>query len=309
MINPAVTAFTTLYENLYLSPVNYNNLSDLGKTAVAYARQGLLVFPKVPGGKAAMLSGGQNIASNDEDTIARLWLMVPNANIGIATGIPKKTGLLARDPLYVDVVDFDSAIKNGKQTKNGIKELSRWIDANFHCTAIAEARTRHGGVHLYYPASGLRSGVLESGHVDFLATGGSVTAPGSVVAVDRGVNGKGRYYWHKDAPIRLPLTEKAAPAPWESFLNLHGQVLDRTYTGGKTRTAEEVEAQIMDTIESEFAPGNRDNPATRIAYKAVANDLPDDAISRIHDAIRASGGDVDFAAKIASARAKLRRDS
>jgi hypothetical protein len=199
-------------------------LSLMGQGAVKYARMGLLVFPKRPGGKAPILKGGQKIGTNDERQVARWWTDHPNANIGITTGIPTVHGALVRDPVFIDVVDFDAKIMHdGTRLKNGDLGLDCWTGANLQVGAIGVARTRHGGTHIYYPSKGARSSATKLYAIDFLATGASVTAPPSKIRADSGIKGPGVYEWVTPLDVSL----KGIPASWGWFFKeIEGTVCD-----------------------------------------------------------------------------------
>ena len=76
-----------------------DNLSDLGKAAVEYAKQGWHIFPLAPNSKAPLISkrmGGRGHldGTTDLDKIQRWWSVTPNANIGISL---IKSGLVVVD--------------------------------------------------------------------------------------------------------------------------------------------------------------------------------------------------------------------
>jgi hypothetical protein len=161
---------------------------------------GLLVYPKVPGGKTPLLKGGYKLGTNDEVQVATWWLAHPNANIGITTGIPTVHGALIRDPLFVDVIDFDHKrmLSDGALLKHGEAAYNVWRDKGGLAGHLAISRTRHDGWHVWYPASEGRYHSMEDYHVDFLGTGTSVTAPGSIVRADAGIEGSGSYLWESE---------------------------------------------------------------------------------------------------------------
>ena len=131
--------------------------------ALAYARQGLHVFPIVPDGKTPLTSHGFHDATTDEAQIDAWWSQSPDANIGIATG--KVSGLV--------VVDVD---RHGEDGTKALQTL------NLPPTRVV--RTPRNGYHFIfrYPDGaeiGRVIGVLPG--IDLLGDNGYVVACGSRV--------------------------------------------------------------------------------------------------------------------------------
>lgn len=156
---------------------------QLGRCAAAYARAGWPVFPLVAGGKEPLISrvhGGQGFkdATVDLKQIDKWWRHNPNANIGTPTGI------------VVDVLDVDVR-SNG----NGYTNLENLRQAGLLAGAIALARTRNEGRHLFYPASGRGCRSFKGKFLDVKAAGGYVVLAPSRVPADEGIDGPGEYSW------------------------------------------------------------------------------------------------------------------
>lgn len=133
--------------------------------ALAYARSGLRVIPCEPGGKKPLLRSWQHKASGDPDVIRQWWAQWPDANIGLLTGCG------------IDVLDVD--VKNGR---NGWQMLEYAASFGLLRNPAAVVRTPSGGWHLWYRASGARSGAVgRQRELEFKGRGGYVLAYPSVI--------------------------------------------------------------------------------------------------------------------------------
>lgn len=126
--------------------------------ALAYARQGLPVFPLLPNGKTPLTRHGFHDATTDESQIEQWWSQWPGANVGIATG--NVSGLL--------VVDVD---RHGEDGTAALRELN--------LPPTRTVKTPRDGYHLYfnYPEGvevGRLIGVLPG--IDLLGDNGYVVA-------------------------------------------------------------------------------------------------------------------------------------
>ena len=157
--------------------VGSDSAVSLAYAADVYARAGWAVFPCQPGGKAPACAHGFKDATMDRAQIAKWWAINPNRNIGYPTGV-------LHDVLDVDV----------KAEGNGWDALYRLKSAGLLRGCVATARTRNGGLHLFYPASGAGSGKV-AGWLDFKGGGGYVIVAPSRVAADAGIDGPGGYEW------------------------------------------------------------------------------------------------------------------
>lgn len=159
-------------------------MDDLLKRAArVYGRAGWPVFPLGAGGKEPLISraaGGRGFkdATTDLEQIDKWWSQHPDANIGMPTGI------------VFDVLDVDVR-SNG----NGYAHFERLARAGYLSGALAEARTRNAGLHLFYPPSGCGCRSFKGKFLDIKAKGGYVVMAPSKVAADEGIDGPGDYSW------------------------------------------------------------------------------------------------------------------
>lgn len=139
--------------------------------AVRYARSGWPVFPCRPDGtpppewKAPLTEHGFCDATTDLGIIRAWWDRWPDANVGIATGVPGP-----------DVLDVDV-----KPDGDGFAALGKLKRAGLLTGAAALVRTRSGGLHVYFAGTVEGCHALRRHHLDFKGRGGYVMAPPSVV--------------------------------------------------------------------------------------------------------------------------------
>lgn len=154
-----------------------NDLSNLGKIALAHVGMGYSVFPLVPNDKKPITENGFKDATDDRVQVAKWWRDHPNANIGIRTG----GGLV--------VVDVD------RLPKDGVKKVlpNPWLEPvterleELGADSVVESPT--GGFHLYFKAGNLPAELGEirnseskiADGVDVRAEGGYIVACGSVI--------------------------------------------------------------------------------------------------------------------------------
>jgi hypothetical protein len=127
--------------------------------ALAYAKRGLRVLPCKEADKSPLTTHGYLDASCDPEQIRAWWTRFPTALIGIVTGE------------RFAVLDLD--VKHGK---NGLAYVPDW-----ERRSPVIARTRSGGVHLYFAPEGAphcTSDQIALG-VDTRGIGGFVIAPPS----------------------------------------------------------------------------------------------------------------------------------
>ncbi len=134
--------------------------SNLEQAALAYAAQGMYVFPLAPQGKTPLTPHGLEDATVDPMTIETWWTRWPEANIGIRTG-------------EIVVVDEDKP--------GALNELAQSLGETVFYTRTASTGV---GSHLYYaqpPGERVRNtaGKLAPG-VDTRGEGGYVVAPPSI---------------------------------------------------------------------------------------------------------------------------------
>lgn len=167
--------------------------------ALAYAAEGLYVFPMRPGTKGFFSkqslsvkgkgkAGGFKVASRDTNVIRNWWAKWPNANIGISTG-----------PSALVVVDIDI-----KDDAGGEESWTKLVTE--HGVAIGDTRTSvtaSGGRQKWYlwrlrtirnSASKLAKGI------DIRGIGGLVIAPPSRVTVGKH---PGVYSWETDGSASI----------------------------------------------------------------------------------------------------------
>lgn len=155
-------------------------MSLLRHLAMIYATElAVPVFPLRPGTKIPATAHGFKDATTDPEQIQQWWRDMPDANIGMPTGVKW------------DVLDFDRK-PDGPDAVADV--LPRLNDEALLTGVVAIAATRNGGRHLFYPASGLGGGSLPKFGLDFKALGGYVVMPGSLVPSDY-ADLPGRYVW------------------------------------------------------------------------------------------------------------------
>ena len=147
---------------------NVNGM-EMVEAALAYAANGIAVFPVVANEKRPLTANGFHNASVDMDVINGWFRKSTDVNIGMATGIVN--GIL--------VVDVD--IKNGKDGEASLSELETLYGL---LPETRKHKTPSGGYHLLF---GIGSEAVGSSRdaigvgLDIRADGGYVVAPPSVV--------------------------------------------------------------------------------------------------------------------------------
>src|SRR5688572_26810530 len=112
-----------------IAPKLSNSNSQFLDAALAYAAEGLSVFPLMARGKTPAIPRGHTVGTTDPDAIRDWWGRLPDANIGIVCG----NGLAVLD---VDVAN------GGKQALSELLELHGSIT-----TRIISTGTH--GLHIY----------------------------------------------------------------------------------------------------------------------------------------------------------------
>lgn len=162
---------------------------DLKDAALACAERGWAVFPIHPGGRIAVHSEWETLATTNAARIERFWGQHPAHNVGIACG---PSGLVVVDldmPKHPgDVPDPDKP-KEAEWARLGVRDgrdvltvLAQRANAPFPDGTFT-VTTRSGGTHLYFAAPeavALPNTVGSHGwKVDTRARGGYVIAAGS----------------------------------------------------------------------------------------------------------------------------------
>lgn len=145
----------------------------LPAAAVFFARNGVPVFPCVPGEKRPLVEHGFKDASGLWPQVHQWWTHWPNANIGVPTGAV--SGL--------EVVDID--VKGAHP--RGYDSFTRSKEAGLLTGWDLQISTPSGGLHVYFPSHAhrpQRSWQAARPQVDFRGDGGYIIAPPSRVLVD-----------------------------------------------------------------------------------------------------------------------------
>jgi hypothetical protein len=173
------------------------NTASLARAARAYADQGLPVFPLVPSGKAPRVARGFYRATTDLRQIQRWWSAWPDANIGIATGMPSGLWVLDIDPRH-----------GGWRSLELLERQARARGALVPLRVTQRQLTGGGGLHLCYQMPELPDESPPNGAfadyrgIDLKHTGSYIVAPPS-----RHPSGN-CYQWDEDI----------APAPFPAIL-------------------------------------------------------------------------------------------
>jgi hypothetical protein len=129
--------------------------------ALRYASWGWPVFPLKAHAKTPATRNGFKDAGTDTGQIRAWWDAMPEANIGLPTG------------LAFDVIDIDPPI--------GALSYTALLEAGHIPECHGQVATSSGGLHLYIPATGdgNRAGVRPG--IDYRGVGGYVVAPPSTL--------------------------------------------------------------------------------------------------------------------------------
>lgn len=153
---------TTVSQGGWLSPGD-----EMLAAALWWSGRGIAVFPCKPGEKRPDVPRGFKAATVYRNQILNWWEgRCGGSNIGMPTGLPYQ----------YDVLDVDV-----RPDGDGWAAYRRLKDAGMLAGACRMIRTRSGGLHLYFAASGQRCGSLPKLHLDFKAAGGYVLLPPSQV--------------------------------------------------------------------------------------------------------------------------------
>ena len=128
--------------------------------ALWYAQHGWPVFPCQPGGKQPACTHGFHDATTDPDQIRAWWARLPNANIGLPTGVT------------LDVFDFDG-------DRHGLWAFNKAAITGADLPRLRGASATPRGMHLYIPATGHGTKVGIYPGVDYRGAGGYVIVPPS----------------------------------------------------------------------------------------------------------------------------------
>ena len=236
--------------------------TELHKAARVLAQRGLAVFPCAPRGKVPAVAHGVLEATTDPAVIDEWWRLLPDANIGIATG--KISGCF--------VVDIDADL--GEQALRALETA--------HCALPPTVEVITGkGRHCYFRYTRpVGCGVRRLPDVDLRGDGGYVIAPPSIHETGR------RYEWSVDT------TSVMADAPgwlYEALEKPQGAKPAREWVAAVTI----VEGARNDTLASVTGHLFRHNVSPLLAaalveaYNATycSPPLPDDEVQRTINSI------------------------
>ncbi len=130
-------------------------MSALHEMALAYAKEGIPVFPCEENGKRPVTKNGFHDATTDLETINTWWKENPNYNLAFS---PEEAGLF--------VVDIDPGVDN---------DILEKLPNTYR------VRTPRGGYHFYYKGSGKTTASKIAPHVDTRGEGGYVLTPPSKI--------------------------------------------------------------------------------------------------------------------------------
>lgn len=214
-----------------------NELSELGKAAVAYAEMGLALIPLKARGKEPCIKGGSTKATANVEQVRNHWMRHPDHNIGIVCG-DVSDGLVAID------IDRKGDV-DGWDFVNEFEMESPLPEAPM-------VRTGSGGNHLLmrFPGKVINRQNAEIG-IDIRGHNGYVVAPPSVHP-----NGNA-YEWVK--------------APWEVPIPVADDAARRFLDAVTPRQEDGDKLSMPDVIhEGE----GRDNALYKLACSQRANNLP-----------------------------------
>jgi hypothetical protein len=142
--------------------------ASLASAALFYASMGWPVLPLLPGERAphgGLVRHGLDQASTDAEQVAAWWKAVPEANIGLRTGV------------RFDVIDLD--VKDGK---DGVAAFWSLVEeTGLRPRLLGSTLTTTGGRHLLVAATGKGNFVNVRPGVDYRGLSGYIVAPPSVI--------------------------------------------------------------------------------------------------------------------------------
>ena len=210
--------------------------------ALECLKKGWSVFPVIPNTKLPATSHGFKDSSTDISTIKAWWAKMPEANIGICTGIKSK----------ILVVDVD--VKKQARGKETIKFIRGLVPNTL--TVI----TPSGGYHLYYSIdSEIKSRNAFMSGVDIKADGGYVVGPGSQI--------NGKIYRYKDNFAKIAKISEALS--WAIFnrMNKTYNPVNNSYC---THHAGDINISVSE--------GNWNDPILRVVARMVCRGYSDGEI-------------------------------
>jgi KaiC/GvpD/RAD55 family RecA-like ATPase len=262
-------------------------MSDLGKLALSYARQGFHVFPLRPLSKIPATSNGFHAATTDAEIISAWWEENEEYNIGIRTG--KESG--------ISVIDLD-----GMEGRRSFSASSIMEEGSLDTLIV---KTPSGGCHLIYdynPDLKQTAGLLPN--VDVRNDGGYIVANGSRVDTGAGI---GEYTIEVDAPIAplpawildLQKKKKTTPkeghtTPEEGEVGEGGRNAYLAKVGGALRRQaidqDAIEEILLAINERKCDPPLDDNEVLTVArsvsrYEPDPDEIPSSTIVKVQDTV------------------------
>lgn len=166
-----------------------NELSELGKAAVAYAEAGIAIIPLKPRGKEPYIKGGSTKATANVEQVRKHWMTHPDDNIAIVCG-GVSDGLFAID------VDCHGEV-------DGWDTLAEF-EIEHPLPAAPTSITGSGGGHmLYRSGEAVRNGVGSDSGIDVRGEGGYIVAPPSI-------HPNGNAYRWESSPLDMDIPEADA---------------------------------------------------------------------------------------------------
>lgn len=167
-------------------------MADMVSAALWYAHHKKWhVFPLRPGTKLPATEHGFQDATTDEAQIRAWWATMPDANIGLATGLSN-----------VPTIDVD--VKHGAPGMESWRDLRQELGPQIEDTVINETPT--GGMHVLFRGNGQR--VRNS--ASKLGPGLDVRADGGYIVVPPSKTPDGEYRWAMGCD---PAHKELAPMP------------------------------------------------------------------------------------------------
>lgn len=166
-----------------------NELSELGKAAVAYAEAGIAIIPLKPRGKEPYIKGGSTKATANVEQVRKHWTTHPDDNIALVCG-GVSDGLFAIDvDCHGDVDGWDTLAE---------------FEAEHPLPAAPTSITGSGGGHmLYRSGESVRNGVGSDTGIDVRGEGGYIVAPPSI-------HPNGNAYRWESSPLDMDIPEADA---------------------------------------------------------------------------------------------------
>lgn len=272
-------------------------MSNLGRSALWYARRGWRVFPCIAGRKEPSVKAWQAQATTDLAQIETWWRVRPDSNIGIACG--PDSGLY--------VLDVDQHGVDGEKT---LKRVAAKLGA---LPVTVEQRTGSGGRQLFFVYPDGRVCRNTAGDKRGLGIGVDTRGDGGFVVVPPSLHPCGDHYRWTSGPHEARLA--VLPEAWVARLERKPEVTIRVPLP-PLRTMDAIGRTLIERRTSQLAStpsGGRNDELYRTAFflakQAEAGNLDwGDALRQLEWAAQACGlSSLETQRTIASARAGARQ--